>query len=93
MDYPRGLFVDNNGSNPTSANALAGTMIFANNLVAGNVAGQVIEPNNTSVFPTIYSWFASNHNDSLVSTSGLLTRPYDWTNPDFRPATGSIALN
>ena len=93
MDYPRGLFVDNNGTAPTSANALAGTMIFANNILAGNVPGQVIEPGNTSVFSTIYTWFAANHNDSSVSTSGILTRPYDFTNPDYRPATGSIALS
>ena len=92
MDYPRGLFVDNNGTVPTSAAALSGSMRFSNNLLAGNVKGQVIEPNNTSVFPTIYSWFADNHNDSLVSTTGILVNPYNFTSPDYRPATSSPAL-
>ena len=97
MDYPTGLFVDGSAA---LANAAAGTLIFANNIVAGNVAGKVFETTSsvsgatvlTGTSTTIRSWFASNNNDSIVSTSGILTNPYNFTNPDYRPATGSPAL-
>jgi hypothetical protein len=92
MDYPMGLYIDGSAC---VANANAGTLIFANNIVAGNVAGKVIDPLTitSAGFTGVYSWFAANNNDSAVSTTGILTRPYDWTNPDYRPATGSPALS
>jgi len=97
MDYPRGLFVDDNGTVKTTANASAGTMIFANNILAGNKAGTVIESGNpwsvTTTYATVYAWFAASNNDSVVNSNGILANPYNFTSPDFRPATGSIALS
>ncbi|MFY7965889.1 MAG: T9SS type A sorting domain-containing protein [Chitinophagaceae bacterium] len=87
MDYPTGVFIDGSAA---IANASAGTLIFANNIVAGNTAGRVLENGTSS---TIRTWFGASSNDSAVSTSGILTTPYNFTSPDYRPATGSIALS
>jgi len=38
-------------------------------------------------------YFAANSNDSLSSTSDILITPYNFTAPDYRPATGSPALS
>ena len=46
-----------------------------------------------SAFTTIRTWFKeTNLNDSVASTTGILVTPYNYTAPDFRPATNSIAL-
>jgi hypothetical protein len=89
MDYPTGLFIKD-AATITSANA--GTTLFANNLVAGNQAGKVIDPTGWSG-STAYAYFANNNNDSAVSTSGILASPYNYTSPDYRPATSSAALS
>ena len=45
MDYPTGLFVDGSAA---IANYAAGSLRFSNNLVAGNVAGRVLELGTSS---------------------------------------------
>ncbi len=107
MDYPTGLFVDDNGTVPTTQAASDGSMRFSNNLMAGNLPGHVLEWGgfanqydltkiqtwvDKTKYASAYAWFAACNNDSLVSTTGVLTRPYDYTNPDYRPATTSQAL-
>jgi hypothetical protein len=89
MDYPIGLFIKD-AATITSANA--GTTLFANNLVAGNQAGKVIDPTGWSG-STAYTYFAANNNDSAVLTTGILVSPYNYTSPDYRPATSSAALS
>lgn len=89
MDHNRGIHVDGTAC---EANANNGTLKFKNNIVAGTASGKICERNTGSTFD-IWSWFASSKNDSLTSTAGILTTPYDYTNPDYRPAAGSIALS
>jgi len=88
MDFKNGLYLDN--TNPgTEANATAGTLRFRSNLVAGNTPGKVTEKLAVSTFP-ITTFFATNNNDSLAATTGILITPYDYLAPDYRP-TGSLA--
>lgn len=82
MDHQRGVHID---GALCETNASNGTLKFMNNLVAGNQTGKVCEKNSGSTF-NIWSWFASSSNDSLVSTSGILITPYNYTAPDYRPA-------
>lgn len=88
MDWQRGIHIDGGAA---EANATNGVLKYKNNIVAGTQAGRTTEKNTGSTF-NILAWFASNSNDSLVSTAGILTTPYDYLNPDYRPATNSIAL-
>jgi len=87
MDHQRGIHIDGALS---EANALAGTLKFSNNVVAGNSTGKVCEVNVGSTF-AIRAWFSASMNDSLISTSGILTTPYNYTAPDYRPAASSVA--
>ncbi|MCX6208234.1 MAG: T9SS type A sorting domain-containing protein, partial [Bacteroidetes bacterium] len=86
MDYPIGVFIKDAS---TIASANAGTTRFSNNLLAGNQSGKVIDPTGWSG-STAYTWFTTNKNDSLVATSGILTSPYSYTSPDYRPAFGGL---
>ena len=82
LDFPTGVYLDGiNTVNNTSRFVLnantsnPGNFIFKNNLLAGQQSGKVCERN----VPTfdIWSWFGTNKNDSLVSTTGILVNPYD----------------
>jgi hypothetical protein len=88
MDHIRGIHID---AALAEANATAGLLQFRNNLMAGNSPGFVTEVNTGSTFG-IDAWFVASGNDSLLSTTGILTTPYNYTSPDYRPATGSPAL-
>lgn len=89
MDFQRGIHIDGSAA---EGNATNGLLKYKNNIVAGTQAGKTTEKNTGSSF-NIVSFFAANNNDSLVSTSGILTTPYDYLTPDYRPATGSLALS
>lgn len=89
MDHQRGLHIDGVAC---EGNATSGALKFKNNLMAGNATGKVTEVNVGSTF-NITSWFATNMNDSLVPTTGILVTPYDYLNPDYRPAGASLALS
>ena len=88
MDHVRGVHIDGALSEANANNAV---LKFRNNIVAGNSAGYVCETNTNSTF-NIRGWFGFSNNDSLTSTNGILTTPYNFTAPDYRPATGSPAL-
>ncbi len=87
MDHPRGVMIDGSAC---EANAASGSLKFKNNIVAGNSTGKVTEVTAGSTF-NAPSWFGTNSNDSLVSTTGILVNPYNYTAPDYRPQTGGIA--
>lgn len=89
MDHPRGVMVDGSGC---ETNATNGTLKFKYNIVAGNSTGKVTEVASGSTF-NAPAWFGSNNNDSLVSTSGILVNPYNYTNPDYRPVGSGIAAS
>ncbi len=88
MDHVRGIHID---GALCEANATGGVLKFKNNILAGNSTGKVTEVNVGSTF-NITSWFATSLNDSVASTAGILVNPYDYLNPDYRPAGASIAL-
>ncbi len=87
MDFKKGLFID---GATTEAQATNGNLLFKNNILAG------YRPNNgffkTSATFDIKTFFATNANDSLTSSANILTTPYNYTAPDYRPAVGSLAL-
>ena len=89
MDHVRGIHID---GALCEANATSGVLKFKNNILAGNSTGKVTEVNVGSTF-NILSWFGANANDSLASTTGILVTPYDFLNPDYRPAGASLALS
>ena len=39
------------------------------------------------------AWFAAHDNDSIASTAGILTTPYNYLAPDYRPAASSPLLS
>lgn len=89
MDFLRGVHIDGTAC---ESNATNGLIVYKNNIVAGNLTGKVCEVNSGSTFD-IRSWFAANNNDSLVATTGILTTPYNYTAPDYRPAAASPLLS
>ncbi|MBX7206257.1 MAG: T9SS type A sorting domain-containing protein [Bacteroidia bacterium] len=89
MDHPRGIHID---GTLCEQNATADVLKFKYNIVAGNSTSMVTEVNSGSTF-NARAWFGTSHNDSLVSTTGILTTPYNYTAPDYRPASGSPAAS
>lgn len=88
MDFQRGVFVDGTAC---EGNATNGLIVYKNNIVAGNATGKVTERTASSTFDII-SWFAAGMNDSIASTAGILTTPYNYLAPDYRPAGSSPLL-
>ncbi|TSJ42351.1 T9SS type A sorting domain-containing protein [Fluviicola chungangensis] len=89
MDFQRGIHIDGAAC---EGNATNGLIVYKNNIVAGNVTGKVTEKNAGSTFD-IVSWFAAGSNDSIASTAGILTTPYNYLTPDYRPAASSPLLS
>ncbi len=90
MDAPFGVFIDGAACR---ANLQSGVTVFKNNIVAGNI--QAVDP-TTSGYATVKdSLFSATKfkNDSLTATTDILVTPYDYLAPDYRPATGSLALS
>ncbi len=88
MDFQRGIFIDGTAC---EGNATNGLILYKNNIVAGNATGKVTERTASSTFG-IQAWFAANDNDSIASTAGILTTPYNYLAPDYRPAGSSPLL-
>lgn len=87
MDFGTGLHID---GVTTESNATNGLLKFKNNILSGYFSskGQVGEVNSGSTFD-IKSFIASNNNDTVPLTAGILLDPYktDDSNSDFRPGT------
>lgn len=85
----RGLFIDGAAS---ETNAQNGTLKFKNNILAGY--GQRATESGTFgiITPNLNAWVIANANDTLLSSANILTTPYNYTAPDYRPSTGSIAM-
>jgi hypothetical protein len=90
MDAPFGVFIDGAACR---ANLQSGVTVFKNNIVAGNI--QAVDPSTTGYATVRDSLFSATKfkNDSSATTSGILVTPYDFLAPDYRPATGSLALS
>jgi hypothetical protein len=98
MDYQEGVHVDGNAC---ETYALAGTLKFLNNIIAGTVTTskvtQVNTTGNNASF-NVASWYTASGNTTLADNSGLLATPYGtdatvYTGLDYRPAANSPLLN
>lgn len=90
MDYVNGVYIDGALCQALASANYANNKIglkFKNNIVAGTKS--IVCEKNTAW--NIWGWFTNSNNDSISLSSGILTTPYSWTAPDFRPATGSVA--
>lgn len=88
MDFKTGIHIDGTAA---EANATSGSLKFMRNVVAGTTTNKVTQRNAGSTF-NIISWFGTSFNDSLATTTGILTTPYNYTAPDYRPAGSSPLL-
>jgi len=89
MDHKtRGLYVD---GSLCEGNANSGALKFMNNIVAGYGA-RATETGTFGILVSPNTWIKSQPNDTLLSSAGILTTPYNYTSPDYRPAALSIAL-
>lgn len=90
------LFVEANGTPTTEANALANTLKFQNNIIAGAANATYTAGVRGSSASSLNTWFTSNNN-SYVASAGILTAPYNTsdyndynangTTIDYRPGT------
>lgn len=95
--YPSaGLLVD---SRKTNNNFQSGTAVFKNNIVAGipgGYAGRLASNSDTIAIATssaVAAWMVTNSNDTFATSNEVnLVRPYTYSNPNYAPASGSIAL-
>ena len=100
MGYPNGLFIDATKGVPTDNN-IPGSLSVQNTIIAGctnpvlySIAGNSNTPLVANTTATITSWFntASNGNSILTNNSDVnLSAPFNYSSPDFNPATGSPA--
>ncbi len=94
MDAPAGVYIDGAACR---TNLKTGVAVFSNNIVAGFIEALDSRTSTTASIRNAIrdSLFSASifKNDSLVSTSGILTTPYDFYNPDYRPASNSLALS
>jgi hypothetical protein len=97
MDTQRGVHIDGALCETSAGN---GSLKFKNNIIAG-MSQRAVEQNTTNTFgtnagATTSAWFMANANDSIHSSmssfSVILTTPYNYTSPDYRPGNNSIAL-
>jgi len=84
----RGMFIDGSAA---ENNALNNNLKFKNNIVAGY--GQRATESGTFNIITANTFIIANANDTLKSSANILTTPYNYTSPDYRPSAGSIALS
>jgi PKD repeat protein len=86
MGWPSGLFVDGTRTGQKFTND---SMMFHNNLLAGNL----LHVNNSSANASaVRTKIVANGTDTLTSASGVLVNPFNYNNPNFKPASGSSAL-
>lgn len=87
MDFRRGLHIDGIS---TEVNAQLGTLKFKYNTISG-CSEKFILPSLNNF--DLRMWFLNNQNDTSISSSNLLTNPYSYQQPDYRPTSNSVLLN
>ena len=85
IDWPTGLHLDGTA---TELNAATDSLRFKNNIIAGTNTGKSLQVNGTF---NIYTWFGGKSNDTIASAGTVLVSAYNYTSPDYRPATGTPA--
>ncbi len=89
MDHAtRGLYIDGSAC---ETNANTGGLKFKNNIITG----YGIRATETGTFGVITgganAWLMANANDTIKSSANILTSPYNYFAPDYRPSVTSIA--
>lgn len=97
--FPVGLYIDNTKGEPTSANLLAGSLQYQNNIIAG--CKDALKTSAPYSLEEMNTWFTASGNVILESTHDAgLADPYKFSNtvstkvgrPDFRLSAGAAAL-
>lgn len=97
--YPVGLFIDATKGTPTDNNIGSSSLVFQNNILAGNLtqlkfAGSTTTPTSFTL-TDLTNWYNSNGNSLLTYTADVkLTGAWApaGTTPNFSPASGSPLL-
>jgi hypothetical protein len=94
IDFKTGLHIDGIAC---ETNTTTNNLVFKNNIIAGRATTGKFGEVNAAVYNTdgtlktaastfkIYDFLLSNNNDTITSSTGILTNPYDYFNPDYRP--------
>jgi hypothetical protein len=100
MGYPVGLYIDASKGVPTDNN-IPGSLAVQNTIIAGcptpilySISGNTNAPITPNTTATITTWYntAAYSNSILTNCSDVnLTAPFNYTAPDFNPATSSPA--
>ncbi len=92
MDFKNGIHIDGTACESNASNNI---LKFKHNVIAqtSGITPKVVEINTGSTF-TIAAWFGANANDSLTTSANILTTPYNYTSPDYRPvSTNTLVAN
>jgi hypothetical protein len=102
IDFKTGLHIDGIAC---ETNATTNNLVFKNNIIAGRATTGKFGEVNAAVYNTdgtlktaastfkIYDFLLSNNNDTITSSTGILTNPYDYFNPDYRPKPVAAGIN
>lgn len=89
IGFPTGILIDGAG---TTTAYLNDTLLLKNNIVAGAL-GRNITTNQAAEYSNVITKFMAQGNDTSDTFAGLLNDPFNYTNPDWKPSTGSTANN
>ena len=102
MGYPNGLYIDATKGVPTDNN-IPNSLFVQNNVIAGcanpviySIFGNTNVPITQNTSATLTTWYNSTgYENSILSTNAEvgLTAPFNYTTPDFNPASGSLVLS
>jgi hypothetical protein len=97
MGWPTGLYIDATKGNPTDNNIPASLMV-QNTIIAGCAVPVKYGASTTAptgaTDATIMGWFNTGAYGNSILTNNTevgLTNPFNYTNPDFNPTSGSAA--
>ena len=97
--FPVGLFIDATKGTPTDANITGNSLVFQNNILAGNTTPLKFGPSTSTPTPytlaDLTTWFNTGANSMLTYTADVkLTNAWApaGTTPNFSPASGSPLL-
>jgi hypothetical protein len=89
----RGVYIDGSAC---ETNANSGALRFQNNILGGYGVRATETGTFGIISPNVNAWIIANGNDTLgknVNASSLLVTPYNYTAPDYRPSSGSLAMS
>lgn len=100
MGYPNGLYIDATKGVPTD-NSIPSSLLVQNTIIAGcpnpvlySLGSNSNVPTTPNTTASITAWFntAAYGNSTLATNAEVgLIAPFNYNNPDFNPAAGSLA--